>query len=47
MRRALQKELEDPLARLILEGNYPCGTLFEADCAAGSEITFNGRSGGS
>jgi ATP-dependent Clp protease ATP-binding subunit ClpC len=40
MRRALQKELEDPLARLILEGNYPYGTLFDADCT-GKEIRLS------
>jgi ATP-dependent Clp protease ATP-binding subunit ClpC len=31
MRRTIQKELEDPLSRLILEGNYPCGAAFIAD----------------
>jgi ATP-dependent Clp protease ATP-binding subunit ClpC len=30
MRRAIQKELEDPLATLILEGDYPPGTIFAA-----------------
>jgi ATP-dependent Clp protease ATP-binding subunit ClpC len=32
MRRAIQKELEDPLALLILEGEYPAGATFLADC---------------
>jgi ATP-dependent Clp protease ATP-binding subunit ClpC len=32
MRRAIQKELEDPLALFILEGGYPVGTTFIADC---------------
>jgi ATP-dependent Clp protease ATP-binding subunit ClpC len=32
MRRTIQKELEDPLAQLILEGEYPYGTSFIADC---------------
>jgi ATP-dependent Clp protease ATP-binding subunit ClpC len=31
MRRTLQKELEDPLAMLLLEGSYPAGTVFAAD----------------
>jgi ATP-dependent Clp protease ATP-binding subunit ClpC len=31
MRRAIQKELEDPLSTMLLEGNYPFGTLFVAD----------------
>ena len=30
LRRALQKELEDPLSTLILEGDYPPGTIFAA-----------------
>jgi ATP-dependent Clp protease ATP-binding subunit ClpC len=33
MRRTIQKELEDPLSCLILEGNYPYGTTFIADTA--------------
>ncbi|GHU85500.1 hypothetical protein FACS189473_4530 [Spirochaetia bacterium] len=35
MRRAIQKELEDPLALLILDGEYPCDTIFVADCREG------------
>jgi ATP-dependent Clp protease ATP-binding subunit ClpC len=35
MRRAIQKELEDPLALLILEGEYPYGTIFVAGCRDG------------
>jgi ATP-dependent Clp protease ATP-binding subunit ClpC len=31
MRRTIQKELEDPLSILILEGNYPYGTAFIAE----------------
>jgi ATP-dependent Clp protease ATP-binding subunit ClpC len=31
MRRAIQKELEDPLSMMLLEGNYPFGALFAAD----------------
>jgi ATP-dependent Clp protease ATP-binding subunit ClpC len=33
MRRTIQKELEDPLSHLILEGNYPSGATFIADLA--------------
>jgi ATP-dependent Clp protease ATP-binding subunit ClpC len=32
MRRAIQRELEDPLAQLILAGEYPLGAAFLADC---------------
>jgi ATP-dependent Clp protease ATP-binding subunit ClpC len=31
LRRAVQKELEDPLSMLILEGEYPTGTVFAAE----------------
>jgi ATP-dependent Clp protease ATP-binding subunit ClpC len=31
LRRAIQKELEDPLSLLILEGSYAPGTLFKAE----------------
>ncbi|WP_010261320.1 ATP-dependent Clp protease ATP-binding subunit [Treponema primitia] len=31
MRRAIQKELEDPLSTMLLEGNFPFGTVFIAD----------------
>ena len=30
LRRAIQKELEDPLSLKILEGDYPAGTVFSA-----------------
>lgn len=39
LRRAVQKELENPLARLILEGRFPEGTRVEID-AAGSGLEF-------
>jgi len=35
LRRAIQKELEDPISMLILEQNCPEGTAFEADAAEG------------
>ena len=36
LRRAVQKELEDPLSIMILEGNYPPGTVFAAEGKNGS-----------
>jgi ATP-dependent Clp protease ATP-binding subunit ClpC len=35
MRRAIQKELEDPLSTMLLEGSYPLGTVFVADALDG------------
>jgi ATP-dependent Clp protease ATP-binding subunit ClpC len=35
MRRAIQKELEDPLSTMLLEGNCPLGALFVADALDG------------
>jgi ATP-dependent Clp protease ATP-binding subunit ClpC len=35
MRRAIQKELEDPLSTMLLEGDYPPGTVFVADAPEG------------
>ncbi|MDR0377959.1 MAG: ATP-dependent Clp protease ATP-binding subunit [Spirochaetaceae bacterium] len=34
LRRTIQKELEDALSRLILEGNYPTGGVFAVDFIA-------------
>jgi ATP-dependent Clp protease ATP-binding subunit ClpC len=39
MRRTLQRELEDPLSLLILEGEYPSGSAFTAD-GRGDRITI-------
>jgi ATP-dependent Clp protease ATP-binding subunit ClpC len=36
MRRAIQKELEDPLSILLLEGTFPLGTMFIADALDGN-----------
>ncbi|MDR2182027.1 MAG: ATP-dependent Clp protease ATP-binding subunit [Treponema sp.] len=33
LRRAIQKELEDPLSLLLLEDNYPEGTVFAAEAS--------------
>jgi len=39
LRRAIQKELEDPLSFWILEGDYPPGTVFTA-AGKGGKITL-------
>jgi ATP-dependent Clp protease ATP-binding subunit ClpC len=44
MRRTIQKELEDPLSLLILEGDYPCGTVFAAEGREG-KIKFRPKIG--
>jgi ATP-dependent Clp protease ATP-binding subunit ClpC len=42
MRRTIQKELEDPLSLLIMEGNHPYGATFIADCVDGKiTMRFN------
>jgi ATP-dependent Clp protease ATP-binding subunit ClpC len=38
MRRAIQRELEDPLSLFILEGEYLCGAFFTADSREGRII---------
>jgi ATP-dependent Clp protease ATP-binding subunit ClpC len=35
MRRAIQKELEDPLSTMLLEGTFPLGSVFVADIIDG------------
>ena len=42
LRRAIQKELEDPLARLILSGAWIAGTVFTADGRKG-KIHLSGK----
>ncbi|MFP3090917.1 ATP-dependent Clp protease ATP-binding subunit [Treponema sp. TIM-1] len=44
MRRTIQKELEDPLSLLILEGNYAYGTVFVAEGREG-KIKFHPKAG--
>ncbi|MDR0758715.1 MAG: ATP-dependent Clp protease ATP-binding subunit [Treponema sp.] len=44
MRRTIQKELEDPLSHLLLEGNYSPGVTFSADLA-GDTITIHPKPG--
>jgi len=42
LRRTLQKELEDPLARTLLENDWPKGTVFTASLSDGKiELTGN------
>jgi ATP-dependent Clp protease ATP-binding subunit ClpC len=42
LRRTIQRELEAPLARLILGGEWPAGALFTADGRKGS-IRLSGK----
>ncbi|MDR2663567.1 MAG: ATP-dependent Clp protease ATP-binding subunit [Treponema sp.] len=42
LRRAVQKELEDPLSVLLLERDYPPGTIFYAGCRKG-KITLTAQ----
>jgi ATP-dependent Clp protease ATP-binding subunit ClpC len=43
LRRTLQKELEDPLAQLLLERNWPAGTVFNAGCNREGKIKLHGK----
>jgi ATP-dependent Clp protease ATP-binding subunit ClpC len=47
LRRTIQKELEDPLAQLLLERNWPVGTVFSAglgrDCNREGKIKLRGK----
>jgi ATP-dependent Clp protease ATP-binding subunit ClpC len=40
LRRTIQKELEDPLAQLLLERNWPGDTVFNAGCRDGKIKVF-------
>jgi ATP-dependent Clp protease ATP-binding subunit ClpC len=42
MRRTIQKELEDPLSMLILDGGWPLGTVFSADGRRG-KLSLRGK----
>ena len=44
MRRAIQREIEDPLALLVLEREYPAGTVFLADAKDGAVVLRAKRS---
>jgi ATP-dependent Clp protease ATP-binding subunit ClpB len=43
LKRAIQKHLEDPLARRVLAGEFPPGTTIAVDRRASGELTFSGR----
>jgi ATP-dependent Clp protease ATP-binding subunit ClpB len=40
LKRAIQKNLEDPLARKVLGGEFPSGTRVIADWGGGSDLSF-------
>jgi len=42
LRRAIQRELENPLARRLLAGEFPPGSTVSVDVSPGGELTFNG-----
>jgi ATP-dependent Clp protease ATP-binding subunit ClpC len=42
LRRTIQRELEDPLSRMLLSREWPEGTVFSAGCRGGA-ITLVGR----
>jgi ATP-dependent Clp protease ATP-binding subunit ClpC len=42
LRRTIQKELEDPLAQMLLANNWPAGSIFSAACHDG-KIEFTGE----
>ncbi len=43
LKRAIQKNLEDALAKRVLAGEFPAGTRIVVDRAAGGELTFSAR----
>ncbi len=43
LKRAIQRSLEDALARRVLAGEYPPGTRIEVDRGPGGELTFKGH----
>ncbi|HEY8091280.1 MAG TPA: AAA family ATPase, partial [Polyangiaceae bacterium] len=43
LKRAIQKQLEDPLAKRVLAGEYPAGTTIVIDAGAGGGLTFASR----
>jgi ATP-dependent Clp protease ATP-binding subunit ClpC len=42
LRRTIQKELEDPLAQILLERSWPAGTVFNAGCRD-AKIKLHGK----
>jgi ATP-dependent Clp protease ATP-binding subunit ClpB len=43
LKRAIQRYLEDPLARKVLGGEFPLGTRVVADSANGSDLAFTAQ----
>ncbi|HEY3816714.1 MAG TPA: ATP-dependent chaperone ClpB [Polyangiaceae bacterium] len=43
LKRAIQKNLEDALAKRVLAGEFPAGTHIVVDRGAGGELTFSAR----
>jgi ATP-dependent Clp protease ATP-binding subunit ClpB len=43
LKRAIQKNLEDPLARKVLGGEFPAGTRVTADWGGGADLSFSAR----
>ncbi|MEO8878506.1 MAG: AAA family ATPase, partial [Polyangiaceae bacterium] len=43
LKRAIQRMLEDPLARKVLSGEFPHGTTIVVDAAPSGELTFSSR----
>jgi ATP-dependent Clp protease ATP-binding subunit ClpB len=43
LKRAIQKNLEDPLARKVLAGEFPAGTQVIVDWGGSGELTFSAR----
>jgi ATP-dependent Clp protease ATP-binding subunit ClpB len=42
LRRAIQRELENPLAKSLLAGEFPPGSTIRVDVSPTGELTFNG-----
>ncbi|HEX6655996.1 MAG TPA: ATP-dependent chaperone ClpB [Candidatus Limnocylindria bacterium] len=42
LRRAIQRSIENPLARRILAGEFPAGSSITIDASPDGELTFNG-----
>ena len=43
LKRAIQKNLEDALAKRVLAGEFPAGTRIVVDRSSGGELTFSAR----
>jgi ATP-dependent Clp protease ATP-binding subunit ClpB len=45
LKRAIQKNVEDALARMVLEGRFSAGDTIVVDRAPGGSLTFTGLGG--